>query len=163
MTKANVTTKPSSPSPDAAQTYSSPCSETELSTRNPSHGTYPRPLDENHRGPPEVQVIFEYDLSGVLVNGCNGEDIILLDGTFRTVIVTYADGSTKQRVTTQLKGTGTSGARYVINQTLQDNFDGTAYRGGSVAVLISQGPQVNETLTFRWDGDEFSAVSACQG
>lgn len=113
--------------------------------------------------PPEVQVIFEYDLSGVLVNGCNGEDIILLDGTFRTVIVTYFDSSTKQRVTTQLKGTGTSGARYVINQTLQDNFDGTAYRGGSVAVLISQGPQVNETLTFRWDGDEFSAVSACQG
>jgi hypothetical protein len=95
--------------------------------------------------PPEVQVIFAYDLSGVLVNGCNGEDIILLDGTFRTVIVTYADGSTKQRVTTQLKGTGTSGARYVINQTLRDNFDGTAYRGGSVAVLISQGPQVNET------------------
>ena len=112
---------------------------------------------------PEVQVIFEYDLSGVLVNGCNGADIILLDGTFRTVIVTYADGSTKQRVTTQLKGTGTSGARYVINQTLQDNFDGTAYRGGSVAVLISQGPKVNETLAFRWDGDEFTAVSAFQG
>ena len=112
---------------------------------------------------PTVEVIVEKDLSGFLTNSCNGEDVIFLDGVFRTVIVTNADGSTKQRVTTQLKGTGTSGARYVLNQTLQDNFDGTAYSGGSVSVLVSQGPQPNETTTFRWDGDDFSADTVCHG
>lgn len=111
---------------------------------------------------PDVQIIVEKDLTGFLItNDCNGEDITFTDGTFRTVILTYADGTTKQRLTTQLKGTGTSGARYVVNETLQDNFDGTAYRGGVVSVLVSQGPQPNQIIRFHWDGDQLTGGLVC--
>lgn len=48
--KANGTTKPSSPSPAAARTFSSPCSETGPSTKTPNHKTCHQPLGENHRG-----------------------------------------------------------------------------------------------------------------
>jgi hypothetical protein len=114
--------------------------------------------------PPKVEVIVEKDLSGlVLTNDCNGEDVTFTDGFFRTVILTYPDGTAKQRVATQLKGVGASGTKYITNQTLQDNFDGTAYKGGSEAVLISQGPQPNVIMTFRWDGNNYSADFACHG
>ncbi|MEW1950988.1 hypothetical protein AB0280_17270 [Pseudarthrobacter sp902506025] len=111
--------------------------------------------------PPEV--IKENDVTGLVINGCNSEEVILLDGIFRTVIKTSADGTTKQLAFIHLTGTGTSGSKYVVNQSLQDNFNGTTFSGSTFSVLVSQGPQPNETVTFSWDGDNFSAESVCHG
>ena len=114
--------------------------------------------------PPKAEIIVEKDLTGFLIeNACDTEDITVLEGFFRTVILTFPDGTIKQRLTTHLKGVGASGTKYIANQTLQDNFDGTAYKGRSEAVLVSKGPQPNVVMTFRWDGEDSSANTVCRG
>jgi hypothetical protein len=112
-----------------------------------------------------VEVIKEDVNLSFLTNSCNGEDVIFLDGFFRTVIKTSADGTIKQEAFIHLTGTGTSGARYITNQPLQDTFNDSSDTGSSIAVLVSLGPQPNETTVFHWDSKSnlFSVDTVCHG
>jgi hypothetical protein len=85
-----------------------------------------------------------------LTNSCNGDNIYL-EGTFHTVIKTSPDGTIKQQAVIHLKGTGTSGTRYVLNQTLHTTFNDSTDSGRSIAVLVSLGRQPNEITVFHWN------------
>jgi hypothetical protein len=112
-----------------------------------------------------AEVIKEDVNLSFLTNSCNGEDVIFLDGTFRTVIKTGANGTIKQQAFIHLTGTGTSGTRYVTNQPLQATFNDSSDTGSSIAVLVSLGPQPNETTVFRWDSKSnlYSVNTVCHG
>lgn len=97
-----------------------------------------------------VQVIKEGTI-GILTTECNGGDGIYLEGTFRTVLRTSADGTIKQEAMIHLVGTGISGTKYIVNQPLQATISDTEFSGHSTAVLVSLGPQPNEIAFFRWD------------
>lgn len=99
-----------------------------------------------------VEVIRE-DTVGLLTTECNGGEAITLTGTFRTVLRTKADGTIAQEAVIHLKGTGTSGTRYIINQALQATIGDASFSGRSTEVLVSLGSQPNETAFFRWNSD----------
>ncbi|MDR6413313.1 hypothetical protein [Pseudarthrobacter sulfonivorans] len=106
------------------------------------------PASASMAAPPEL--IIKEDAFVTVTNSCNGDEIYL-EGTFHTVVKTNSAGTTKQEAVIHLKGTTTSGTRYVLNQTLQTTFSDSADSGHSIAVLVSLGRQPNETAVFRWN------------
>ena len=95
--------------------------------------------------------VIKEDAIAIVTTSCIGGDEIFLEGTFHTVLKTRANGTVKQQAVIHLKGTGTSGTRYVLNQTLQATFNDSADSGRSISVLVSLGRQPNEIAVFRWD------------